>query len=229
MFTGIVQGLCPVVAIKDADGIRRFTVDLGDLADGVQHGASIANNGTCLSATDVDGGRVTFDVIAETLTVTNLGDVAVGDSVNIERSMAFGDEIGGHIVSGHVSTTAAVAAIEADGANRTMWFETNPEAMPYLLMKGFAAIDGASLTISRVDRKANRFAVSLIPDTLEKTTLGRIGVGDRVNIEFDSQTQAIVDTVRDVLTDSTLRRQILGDEILGEQIPGDQTLGTETP
>ena len=212
MFTGIVQGLCPVVAIEDVDGIRRFTVELGELADGVKHGASIANNGTCLSATEMGDGRVTFDVISETLTVTNLGDVSVGDSVNIERSMSFGDEIGGHIVSGHVSTTATVSSIEADGANRTMWFETNPEAMPYLLMKGFAALDGASLTISRVDRPTNRFAVSLIPDTLEKTTLGRIGVGDRVNVEFDSQPQAIVDTVRDVLTDETLRDQILGTE-----------------
>lgn len=212
MFTGIVQGLCPVVAIEDVDGIRRFTVELGPLADGVKHGASIANNGTCLSATEMTDGQVTFDVISETLTVTNLGDVSVGDSVNIERSMAFGDEIGGHIVSGHVSTTATVSSIEAEGANRTMWFETNPEAMPYLLMKGFAALDGASLTISRVDRETNRFAVSLIPDTLAKTTLGRIGIGDRVNVEFDSQTQAIVDTVRGMLTDKTLRDQILGTE-----------------
>ncbi|MEM7322946.1 MAG: riboflavin synthase subunit alpha [Actinomycetota bacterium] len=212
MFTGIVQGLCPVVAIEDVDGIRRFTVDLGPLADGVKHGASIANNGTCLSATAMDGGLVTFDVIGETLTVTNLGDVSVGDSVNIERSMAFGDEIGGHIVSGHVSTTATVSEIETDGQNRTVWFTTEAEAMPYLLMKGFTALDGASLTISRVDRPTNRFAVSLIPDTIEKTTLGRVVVGDRVNVEFDSQTQAIVDTVRDVLTDQTLRDQILGTE-----------------
>lgn len=201
-----------MVAIEDVDGIRRFTVDLGEHADGVKHGASIANNGTCLSATKMDGGHVTFDVIAETLTVTNLGDVAVGDLVNIERSIGFGDEIGGHIVSGHVSTTATVSAIEADGANRTVWFQSSPEAMPYLLMKGFAALDGASLTISRVDRPGSRFAVSLIPDTLEKTTLGRVKVGDRVNVEFDSQTQAIVDTVRDVLSDSTLRDQILGTE-----------------
>lgn len=210
MFTGIVQGLCPVVAIEDHDGIRRFTVDLGPLADGVQHGASIANNGTCLSATEMGDGLVTFDVISETLTVTNLGDVSVGDSVNIERSMAFGDEIGGHIVSGHVSTTATVSEIETDGANRTMWFTVGADAMPYLLMKGFVALDGASLTISRVDRATNRFGVSLIPDTLAKTTLGRVTVGDRVNVEFDTQTQAIVDTVRAMLTDPAVRSQMLG-------------------
>jgi len=209
MFTGIVQGLCPVADIEDVDGIRRFTVDLGPLAEGVAHGASIANNGTCLSATAIDGGLVTFDVIAETLTVTNLGDVTVGDAVNIERSMSFGDEIGGHLVSGHVSTTATVVKIEADQANRTTWFQTTAEAMPYLLMKGFVALDGASLTISRVDRPANRFAVSLIPDTLAKTTLGTVAVGDRVNVEFDTQTQAIVDTVRSMLGDPDVRAQIL--------------------
>lgn len=212
MFTGIVQAQCPVVGIEDEDGIRRFTVDLGPHAADLKHGASVANNGTCLSVTAVDDGRVTFDIIAETLSLTNLGDVAVGDLVNIERSLGFGDEVGGHIVSGHVSTTAAVDLIEEDGANRTVWFKTTAEAMRYLLMKGWVAVDGASLTISRVDRDSSRFAVSLIPDTLSKTTLGRVTPGDRVNIEFDSQTQAIVDTVRDMLSDSELRNQILGTE-----------------
>ncbi len=212
MFTGIVQAQCPVVAIEDDDGIRRFTVDLGQHAENLQHGASVANNGTCLSVTAVDDGRVTFDVISETLSLTNLGDVSVGDLVNIERSLGFGDEVGGHIVSGHVSTTATVDNIEADGANRTVWFQISTDAMRYLLMKGWVAVDGASLTISRVDRENSRFAVSLIPDTLSKTTLGRVTDGDRVNIEFDSQTQAIVDTVRDVLGDPELRDQILGTE-----------------
>lgn len=210
MFTGIVQAQCPVVAIEDLDGIRRFSVELGDLADNLEHGASVANNGTCLSATAIENGTVTFDVISETLELTNLGDVTVGDTVNIERSMTFGDEVGGHIVSGHVSTAATVTKIEANEANRTMWFQTTAEAMPYLLMKGFVALDGASLTISRVDRAANQFAVSLIPDTLRKTSLGKVQPGDRVNVEFESQTQAIVDTVRQFLTDPELRNQILG-------------------
>lgn len=212
MFTGIVQAQCPVVSIEDVDGIRRFSVELGDLANGLEHGASVANNGTCLSATSIDAGTVTFDVISETLSLTNLGDVSVGDTVNIERSMTFGDEVGGHIVSGHVSTAATVTKIEVEDANRTMWFQTTADAMPYLLMKGFVALDGASLTISRVDRATNQFAVSLIPDTLRKTSLGRVQPGDRVNVEFESQTQAIVDTVRQFLTDPELRQQILGSE-----------------
>lgn len=209
MFTGIVQALCPVVDITDADGIRRFTVDLGPHADGLELGASVANNGTCLSATVIDGGSVTFDVIGETVRLTNLADVSVGDMVNIERSMRFGDEVGGHIVSGHVSTTATVVDIEADGANRTVWFQATEDAMPFLLMKGWVALDGVSLTISRVDRAAARFAVSLIPDTLRKTTLGRVSVGGRVNVEFDAQTQAIVETVRNMLRDRDMVAQLL--------------------
>ena len=210
MFTGIVQGLCPVVGIDDGAGIRRLMTDLGEHSAGLNRGASVAHNGVCLTATDIDGNLVTFDVIAETLALTNLSRVVVGDRVNIERSMSFGDEVGGHIVSGHVSTTAAVHTVEVEGANRTLWFETVGAAMPYLMMKGWVALDGASLTISRIDRESNTFAVSLIPETLERTTLGRVSVGDLVNVEFDAQTQAIVNTVRDVLADPELRDQILG-------------------
>jgi len=187
MFTGIVQRRCPVVA-------------------------SVANNGRCLTASHIDGTRVRFDVVGETLELTNLGPVAVGDRVNIERSLRFGDELGGHILSGHVAGTATVAEIVAAGANRTMWFDIDPDHMPYLMWKGRVALDGASLTISRVDRETDRIAVSLIPETLERTTLGEVEVGDRVNLELDAQTQTIVRTVRDLLTDPTYRAQLLGDE-----------------
>ncbi len=210
MFTGIVQDQCEVTDIDDIDGVRRLTVYLGANADKLQRGASVANNGVCLTATEIDAGSVRFDVIEETLSLTNLGAVKVGDKVNIERSLSFGDEVGGHIVSGHVSLTVSVDEIEAVGANRTMWFKASASAMPYLLHKGWVALDGASLTISRVERENHRFAVSLIPETLEATTLGRASVGTRVNIEFDAQTQTIVETVRDMLRDETLRNEILG-------------------
>ncbi len=221
MFTGIVQSLCPVVAVEDTDGIRRLTVDLGSDGVGLERGASVANNGVCLTATDIDRSLVTFDVIGETLAVTNLGRLAVGDLVNIERSMSYGDEIGGHIVSGHVSTVATVDLIEVDGASRTTWFRTTAEAMPFLLLKGFVAVDGASLTISRIDRATHRFAVSLIPETLARTTLGRLVPGAPVNIEFEAQTQAIVTTVRQLFSDPDTRDQILGD--LSSQPPGQST------
>lgn len=212
MFTGIVQRRCAVVDVEHVDGVGRLTVDLDTLAEGLEPGASVANNGTCLTASHIDGTRVRFDVVGETLELTNLGTVAAGDRVNIERSLRFGDEVGGHILSGHVAGTATVAEIVAEGANRTMWFDIDPDHMPYLMWKGWVALDGASLTISRVDRETDRIAVSLIPETLERTTLGEVEVGDRVNLEVDAQTQTIVHTVRELLTDPTYRAQLLGDE-----------------
>ena len=210
MFTGIVQGMGRVAGVETDAGICRLTVDLGPLADGLQPGASVANNGACLTASHIDGSRVRFDVIAETMQRTNLGSLTVGGSVNIERSLRFGDELGGHVLSGHVSGTATVSEIIAAGDNRTMWFEVDRSLMRYLLWKGWVALDGASLTISGVDRDSHRIAVSLIPETLERTTLGRVAVGDAVNLEIDAHTQAIVHTVQDLLSDPDLRAQILG-------------------
>ena len=210
MFTGIVQGMGRVVDIEAAEGICRLTVDLGPHADVLQTGASVANNGTCLTVSDIDGSKVRFDVIAETMQCTNLGALSVGDPVNIERSLRFGDELGGHVLSGHVSGTATVCEIAAEGDNRTMWFDVDESLMPYLLWKGWVAIDGASLTISGVARESHRIAVSLIPETLERTTLGLVSVGDSVNIEIDAHTQAIVHTVKDLLSDPGFRAQILG-------------------
>ena len=210
MFTGIVQGMGQITGIDTVEGICHLTVDLGPHAEGLQTGASVANNGTCLTVSDIDGPLVRFDVIAETMQMTNLRDLSVGDPVNIERSLRFGDELGGHVLSGHVSGTVTVREIIADGDNRTMWFDVDASLMPYLLWKGWVALDGASLTISGVDRGAHRIAVSLIPETLERTTLGRASVGDSVNIEIDAHTQAIVHTVQDLLADPDFRTQVLG-------------------
>lgn len=204
MFTGIVQGLCEVTEVQDRDGVRRLTVDLGSHADGLELGASVAHNGVCLTAAAIDGSRVRFDAISETVELTNLRHVTTGSRVNIERSLRFGDELGGHVLSGHVSGTIEVSAIAADGANRTMWFSVAPELMGYLMWKGWIAIDGASLTISRLDRETNQVAVSLIPETLERTTLGSFEVGSVANLELDAQTQTIVETVRNVLKEPNM-------------------------
>ena len=205
MFTGIVQDLCEVVGVEDRNGVRRLRVRLDERASGLELGASVANNGVCLTVTSIDGGVVAFDVIAETVDLTNLRDVEPGSSVNIERSLRFGDELGGHILSGHVSSTITVSRIESDGENRTIWFSVPHEHMAYLMWKGWIAIDGVSLTISRLDRDADEVAVSLSPETLERTTLGRVEVGSVANLELDAQTQTIVTTVRDVLRDPELR------------------------
>ena len=214
MFTGIVRGWCEVVSIAQASGVARLTIDLGTLADDLETGASVSNNGVCLTVTEIAGSHVGFDVIGESLGLTNLGRLEAGDHVNIERSLKFGDELGGHVLSGHVAGMATVVEIVADGANRTMWFEVDPEHLRFLLLKGWVALNGASLTISRVDRENRRIGVSLIPETLERTTLGRVVVGGVVNLEIDAQTQAIVETVKNMLADPDLRAQILSDTVM---------------
>jgi riboflavin synthase len=189
MFTGIVQKLCPVAAIEKLPHHVKLAVALDDQTH-LQLGASIAIDGVCLTVVKKDGSTVWFDVIEETLSKTTLNDVAVGKMVNVERAARFGDEIGGHLVSGHVIGTAEIEKIEE---NRYT-FRCHPDWMKYFLPKGYIAVDGISLTIVDVDSKGT-FSVHLIPETLARTTLGIKSQGTRVNIEIDAQTQAIVDTV----------------------------------
>jgi riboflavin synthase len=199
MFTGIVQGLCAVATVDERQSLRRLSIDLGALAAGLELGSSVAINGTCLTVTAVDGGFACFDVIRETLNLTNLGDLTPGRLVNVERSFRVGDEIGGHIVSGHVSGTAVVSAVESGPQERTVLFRVPAELLKYLSYKGFVALDGASLTISRVSAGSSEIGVSLIPETIARTTLGAVAAGDRVNLEVDAQTRSVVDTVERLL------------------------------
>ena len=196
MFTGIVQGYCPVLRIEEEANLRRLAIELGEHAEGAELGASVAVNGTCLTVTGEEpGGVLTFDVIQETLDLTNLSDLSVGDLVNVERSFRVGDEVGGHILSGHVADTVEVVRIDQGDNLRTLYFGVPARWMKYLNHKGFVALDGASLTIASVDAEANEISVSLIPETIERTSLGRVSAGARINLEVDAQTQAIVETV----------------------------------
>ncbi|PLP38502.1 riboflavin synthase, partial [Klebsiella pneumoniae] len=168
------------------------------MLEGLETGASVANNGCCLTVTEINGARISFDLMKETLRITNLGDIQVGDEVNVERAAKFSDEIGGHLMSGHIMTTAEIVKILTSENNRQIWFKVqDPTLMKYILYKGFIGIDGISLTVGEVT--ATRFCVHLIPETLQRTTLGAKKLGDRVNIEIDPQTQAVVDTVERVL------------------------------
>ncbi|WP_114193870.1 riboflavin synthase subunit alpha [Edaphovirga cremea] len=199
MFTGIVQGVAPLVAIEDKANFRTHTVQLpAEMLANLELGASVANNGCCLTVTAIEGDRISFDLIKETLRLTNLGDLQVGNLVNVERAAKFNDEIGGHLMSGHIMCTAEIVKILTSENNRQVWFRiANEQNMKYILHKGFIGIDGISLTLGEVTR--NRFCVHLIPETLERTTLGKKRLGDKVNIEIDPQTQAVVDTVERVL------------------------------
>lgn len=201
MYTGLVQGLVPVTDVIEHDALRTIEIELGSLAEGLVEGGSVAVNGTCLTATRIESGRVRFDVIPQTLRVTNLGELRPGQRVNVERSARVGDEIGGHKVAGHICDTVTVVDIAADGPDRVMTFEVAPDWIRYLFPKGFVALDGASLTIADLDRAARRLQVALIPETLARTTLGHRQIGDRVNLEVDSDAVVIVDTIAALLAD----------------------------
>ncbi|MEN0614533.1 riboflavin synthase subunit alpha [Klebsiella indica] len=199
MFTGIVQGTAKVLSIDEKPNFRTHVVELPEhMLSGLETGASVAHNGCCLTVTHIDGARVSFDLMKETLRVTNLGAVRAGDSVNVERAAKFSDEIGGHLMSGHIMTTAEVVKILTSENNRQIWFKVqDPALMKYILYKGYIGVDGISLTVGEVT--PTRFCVHLIPETLQRTTLGAKKLGDRVNIEIDPQTQAVIDTVERVL------------------------------
>ena len=198
MFTGIVQGTAEVVGIADKEQFRTHWVRMPEeLSEGLQPGASVAHNGCCLTVTAIDGERIAFDLMQETLRVTNLGELRVGDAVNVERAARFGDEIGGHQMSGHIICTAKVTRVVESENNYQVRFRMPAELMRYVFTKGYIGINGISLTIGEVEGR--EFDVNLIPETLSRTNIGSRQPGDRVNIEIDPQTQAIVDTVERVL------------------------------
>lgn len=198
MFTGIVQGTATVASITDHDRLRRLVLDLPEgLGQGLVRGASVSVSGTCLTAVEIEGDRVSFDVIDETLDRTTLGERKVGDAVNVERAARFDAEIGGHLISGHIWGVAEVVEVEATQTNRRVALRPPADALPYLMPKGYVALDGASLTIGRVSD--GTFDVHLIPETLELTTFDTALPGTRINLEVDPMTQAVVATVERVL------------------------------
>lgn len=191
MFSGIVKDLFPVSSLQISSDHLTFAITTdADFAEGLAVGSSVAVDGVCLTVSAIEGNQIFFDVIAETLKKTTLKDLSLGRALGCERSLKMGDEIGGHLVSGHVFGVAAIDKIE--GNIFTISCPSN--WMKYILPKGFIAIDGASLTIVDVSREGF-FTVHLIPETLARTPLGKKQVGDFVNLEIESQTYAIVETL----------------------------------
>lgn len=198
MFTGIIQGTAEVIRIDEKHNFRTHTVRLPvGMTTALKLGASVAHNGCCLTVTRIDGELINFDLMQETLRLTNLGELNIGDRVNVERAARFGDEIGGHAMSGHIITTARVVKINQSENNHQIRFEIDPAFNKYIFTKGYIGIDGISLTIGDVE--GSQFEVNLIPETLQRTTIGSYQIGSRINIEIDPQTQAIVDTVERTL------------------------------
>ena len=212
MFTGIVQGTAKLVSIDEKPNFRTHVVELPEyMLDGLETGASVAHNGCCLTVTEINGNRISFDLMKETLRITNLGELVVGDMVNVERAAKFSDEIGGHLMSGHIMTTAEISKILTSENNRQIWFKVQDASlMKYILYKGFIGVDGISLTVGEVT--PTRFCVHLIPETLQRTTLGAKKLGHRINIEIDPQTQAVVDTVERVMAAKELASKLTSED-----------------
>lgn len=183
MFTGIITGIGTVLAAEGG----RFTIRSDYEASSIALGASICHDGVCLTVTGVEadgaGSRYTLDVSNETLSLTTLGEWRAGRKINLERALRAGDELGGHIVSGHVDGVALLAESRPDGESRRLTFEAPAALAPFIAPKGSVALDGTSLTVNEVD--GHRFGINLIPHTLTVTTWGGKKPGDRINIEID--------------------------------------------
>jgi len=172
-----------LVKIHDEPPGKRFTIDAGEVAEGVVVGDSIANNGCCLTVVKVEGSKLDFEAGAETLSRTNLGKLAEGSPVNLERSLKVGDRLGGHYVTGHIDGQGILMDRQNDPPWATLRFQIPKRLASQIASKGSIAIDGVSLTI--VDADEDSFSVALIPHTLDVTTLGKLSDGDEVNLETD--------------------------------------------
>ena len=201
MFTGIVQGTGEIISISSQNTVTSFNIRLPNVTN-LNIGASVSINGVCLTVVAIESDIIQFDIINETLERTNLGDLVVGDMVNIERSLKFGDEVGGHILSGHIFGTGIISTKTKTGDQMSLSILAPPVMRKYLTEKGYIAIDGISLTVGKVN--SGLFDLHIIPETMRLTTLESKNVGDVVNIEIDSNTQLIVETIERLLAERSV-------------------------
>ncbi len=182
MFTGIVTDIGRIRSIEQRGDTRLIIETAYDTAT-IAMGASISHSGACLTVVDKGPGWFAIDASAETLACTNLGDWREGSRINLERALCVGDELGGHIVSGHVDGVGTLVGKTPEGDSMRLTFEVPADLAPFIAPKGSVCLNGVSLTVNAVD--GNRFGVNLIPHTLENTTFGGSAVGDRINVEID--------------------------------------------
>jgi riboflavin synthase len=182
MFTGIVTDIGRIRSIEQRGDTRLIIETAFDTAT-IAMGASISHSGACLTVVDKGPGWFAIDASAETLACTNMGDWREGGRINLERALCVGDELGGHIVSGHVDGVGTLVAKTPEGDSMRLTFEVPADLAPFIAPKGSVCLNGVSLTVNEVD--GNRFGVNLIPHTLENTTFGGSAIGDRINVEID--------------------------------------------
>ena len=199
VFSGIVHSTGTITqASKSTDSLTLEIESSSEFVADLQIGASVCVDGVCLTVTSVNDTLMSFDLIIETLRSTTFDTVKISDQVNLERSIKFGDEIGGHILSGHVSDTISIDKISRTDENYVLTFKTSSDIVKYIFPKGYVAINGVSLTVGDVSREDNLFDVYLIPETLRRTNLSNKLVGDLVNVEIESQTRNTVDTITQI-------------------------------
>jgi riboflavin synthase len=230
MFTGIVQSIAQIVDVTDKNGIRSFVIDFNDrFCTDLEIGASVAVDGVCLTVTElVSDVRVKFDVMLQSLLITTLSEYEIGTHVNVERAAKDGAEIGGHPLSGHVDFKVSIININQIEDNYCIRLGLSKEWKRYVFPKGYIALNGASLTISQVNKQEEWFEVWLIPETRRMTVFEAKNVGDHINVEIERGTQVIVDTVRDTLQDSLGHLLPLFEKLLLEQGVDIDSLGHNT-
>lgn len=203
VFTGIVEGTGLVTKVDSSKNLTKISIQMPvAFSNGIKIGASVCVDGVCLTVSSINDNELSFDVIIETLNVTTFNEIKVNDVVNVERSMKLGDEIGGHMLSGHVSTTASISEIDNPENNHIISLSTDSETIRYIFPKGYIALNGVSLTVGDVDKSNKTFNVYLIPETLRLTNLGSKTVGDKINLEIETQTRNMVDTISEINKES---------------------------
>ncbi|MCD6415727.1 MAG: riboflavin synthase [Planctomycetes bacterium] len=183
MFTGIIRHVGRVASVRRKPRARAIVIELGPLAEGARPGDSVSVDGVCLTATGLTGSLAAFDVGAETLQRSTLGELTTGSEVNLEPALCAGDPLGGHFVSGHVDGVGAIRLLEKRAGEVRLRVETPAELSDQMIIKGSVAVDGISLTVAALETGA--FEASIIPYTLQSTTLAHKAAGERVNIECD--------------------------------------------
>ena len=193
MFSGIVQTVGKIESIKDKDHIKTIRIEThGDYLEDIAIGQSVSVDGVCLSLVKKNNEYCEFEAVEETINRTTLGSYKQGTKVNLEKSLKFGDTVGGHFVSGHIHTRGRIVEVELIGESKNILVEIEEKWIKYLTEKGYISVNGASITIGKVSK--NTFYIHLIPETLKTTNLDELIYDNYVNLEFDQSTIAIVDT-----------------------------------
>lgn len=194
MFTGIVQETGIIIQYEQSSSVLSYVVQCPELfLQGIELGASVSVSGICQTLVNKESNKAHFQAVAETLQKTNLSQIFLGQKVNLERSLKIGDEVGGHLLSGHIMGTGSILHITQDNFTKNLEVEVSPSLAKFIFSKGFIGLEGISLTIG--EKHDNSFTLHLIPETLARTNLNQKVKGSMLNIEIDFQTQIIVQTV----------------------------------